>query len=79
MHNFYEGNTALSTNGTVVSVMKLKPLLDPNRNEEEKRKTKSSTSGWHIWWKEKMLSWKKIRRATIEKKTMKNERNSAHV
>jgi hypothetical protein len=43
--NFYEGNTALNTNGTVVSVMKLKPLLDPNRDEEENRKTKSSTSG----------------------------------
>jgi len=44
VHSFYEGNTALSKNGTVVSIMKLKPLLDPNSNEEEKRKTKSSTS-----------------------------------
>jgi hypothetical protein len=45
VNDFYEGNRALSTNGTVVSVMTLKPLLDQNRNEEEKRKTKSSTSG----------------------------------
>jgi hypothetical protein len=33
VHNFYEGNTVLNTNGTIVSVMKLKPLLDPNRND----------------------------------------------